>query len=183
MTDVSPGDPAAENTDTDQDQGTQEQPGSGRHERASQQAGEGERAEFDSDAPLTIPVGYVEDAEYRPSPFYQYGTYRTDGVGGDTALGVNDISPAFQEHRARSVRHAARALDPNDVAVAPDNVVLPDGGVRSTEQAEENVRAMARHYIENPVPVGAGARFGLLEATPLPEGDADTESESATPEG
>lgn len=129
--------------------------------------------EFDTDKPLYRHGGYVEDENHRPNPLWQYGTVRTDGVGGDNVHGnADEISPAFAIGRAETLVRGARALDPDDDLVSPDMVVLPSANNRTDDEARELLRDAARYHLDNPVQVG-GMTPARREAALSDEDDAD----------
>lgn len=121
-------------------------------------------SEFVTDARPYKLGAYVEDPNWVPDPYAQYGTVNTSGTAGDDVHGsVHEVSPAFQIGRAQALVQAARALDPDDPTPA-DTVILPNANYRSEEDARDAVRAAARHHLEHPVELGmtnARRRAGL----------------------
>jgi hypothetical protein len=112
------------------------------------------RPRFDTDKPLFRQGRYVEDENFVPSPYDQYGTVRTAGTAGDSVHGdVNEVSPAFQIGRAQTLIHAARALDPED-PTPMDHVVLPNANYPSEDQARERVFQAAQRHLDDPVELG-----------------------------
>jgi hypothetical protein len=69
--------------------------------------------------------GYYEQEDWRPEPLYQYGTLDTSDTAGAAHQSVAEVSPVFQEARARTLVTAARALDPEDDGVGEEMVTLP----------------------------------------------------------
>lgn len=148
---------------------------------------ETKRPEFDVDQrSLFKTTGYCEDPNWVPSPYHQFGTVHTAGTAGDDVHGsVDEVSPAFQIGRVRNLIHAARALDPHD-PTPPDNVVLPGQDHRDESVARDEVFALARQHIAEPVELGmTNARRRAAEATVerTPEDDAEQTAEGERPQG
>lgn len=113
-----------------------------------------ERGEFDVDQKPYKHGVYVEDENWVPNPYDQYGTVHTAGTAGDDVHGnVSEVSPAFQIGRTQSLVQAARALDPNDPTSA-DTVILPNANYRDEESARASVTDAARFQLDNPVELG-----------------------------
>lgn len=131
------------------------------------------RARFDTDAPLFKQVGYVEDPDWEPSPYDQFGTVQTAGTAGDDVHGtVSEVSPAFAIGRARNLVHAARALDPDD-PTSPDLVILPGADHRDEDTAREEVFRAAQRHIDNPVEIGMTDARRRAAETDDPDATAD----------
>lgn len=78
---------------------------------------------------------YIENPEYTPSPFDQSGTVSTSDTAGFANNSVREVSPVFDEGRARALAVAAKAIDPDDPTPS-ELVVLPEGAVTVTGTAK-----------------------------------------------
>lgn len=73
---------------------------------------------------VTVPARYMEDENHVPNPLYMTGHVDTTGTAGDLAGRIEQVSPAFAQHRATTLRAAADAMAGE--GAAPENVILPD---------------------------------------------------------
>jgi hypothetical protein len=129
--------------------------------------------------------GYYEQEDWRPEPLYQYGTLDTSDTAGAAHQSVAEVSPVFQEARARTLVTAARALDPEDDGVGEEMVTLPTGSVtvtgsvRTADEARRDIEIGIRKAAENPVIYG-GPTEQQRKAAEEDEDADDRKAESET---
>jgi hypothetical protein len=137
----------------------------------------------DLDAPLVKVGGFVENAEHKPNPYFQYGTLETTDLGSTPAQQLAGVSPVFEEARAETMRTAARALDPNDTTVSPDLVILPSaqvivqGSARTSEEARQEVVDTVQRLTDDPIVVGVSPAAREAAQGTAPEDTDDAVSD------
>lgn len=131
------------------------------------------------DSPVTKIVGYSEDnPSHVIDPFAQSGTVDTSDTSGTANNSIREVSPVFDIARAQNLQLAARALDPNDLSVPEELVVLPaavvtvQGTTKTAEEGKLSVLNAVRDIAENPVEIG-GLSPAQKEAAEDTSGDAE----------
>lgn len=121
---------------------------------------------------------YVEDENFRPDVYSQYGTVDTSDTGGGAHQSIAEVSPVFAHARAANLITAARALDPLDPGVGSELVTLPEtqvnflGPSRSADDARTEIETAITDLADNPVVLGGPTSQQRLAAEEY-EGESD----------
>lgn len=99
-----------------------------------------EAAVYDDEATVPATKRYMEREDHVPNPLDINGSVDTTGTGGALAGRIEEMSPAFAQHRASALRAASNAVEGNGGDLS--SVVLPDQG-RSYDDAIGELRRAA----------------------------------------